>query len=261
MSMFPYKSYDDLFSQILTSYRNASPNADTAVGSELYIRAAGLASCIWGMTRLVLWMLDQMFPTTADPETLERYGIEFGLDKREGESWQQFLDRLLAIYRNTSGGGTPTDVERWAMDVTVSNAGVEEKADSVKCYPALFGPGTSVLLVSKTIGTPSQALLDRIVEVVLEKGPVVPAEVYAFAPTTKPVALSISMVGGSRDSATSLIVEYFSSLRAHQPLFPVIIQSLCLQAGASVPPTVTPSAQVLAGPFERIILDGAITWL
>lgn len=260
MSMFPYKSYDELFSQILTSYRNASPNADTSKGSELFIRAAGLASCVWGVTKLILWTLNQMFPTTADPETLERYGIEFGIDKRDGETWEQFLERLLAIYRNTTGGGTQADVERWAMDVVVDNAGVEEKADSVKCYPAKFGPGTSVLLVSKTVGTPSQALLDRIVEVVLEKGAIVPAEVYALAPTTKAVALSIAMIGGSRDSATSLIAEYFASLRPGQAVFPVIIQSLCLQAGASAPPAVTPSTQVLAGPFERIVLDGAITW-
>lgn len=259
--MNPYKSYDQLFNEILTSYRNASPNADVSDGSELYIRAAGLASVLWGLYKLVAWTLAQMFPTSAAPETLERYGQELGLEHRDGESWESLLERVLAIYRNASGGGNPSDVERWAMEVKITVDDVDESADSVKCYPAKFGPGTSVLLVSKAVGTPSQALLDAIRDSVVERGPVVPAEVYALAPTTRPIALTITMVGGSIPSATALITAYMASLQPGQTLLPLIIKGLCLQAGASGEPTVVPGVATIPGPFERIVLSGAITWL
>lgn len=257
-----YSTYDSLFDEILTAYRNASSVADTSKGSELYIRAAGLASCVWGVIQVIKWNYRQQFPSSADPETLEREGLELGIERQDGESWEQFLQRLLGIYRNLSGGGNRTDVETWAMEVVINIAGVEERASSVKCYPAKFGPGTSVLLVTTSSGSPSQALLDRIVEVVLDKGPVVPAEVYAIAPSTRPVAISVDMSGGSVPQATSLITAYVASLQPGQPLVPVLIQAMCIQAGAATSPmpSITPASEVLPGPFERIVLNGAITW-
>lgn len=252
-----FSSYDECFNEILVSYQNASPSADVSKGSELYVRAAGLASCVWGLVRLLQWTYRQMFPTTADPETRERYGIEIGVVKQDGESWEQFLERLLGIYRNASGGGNKTDVEAWAMGVVVDG----ERASNVTCYPAKFGPGTSVLLVTKASGQPSQALLDRIVEVVLENGPVVPAEVYALAPTTRPVTLSIAMNGGSVSQASSLITSYIASLLPGQPLIPVVLQAMCIQAGAVPTPVITPATEVIPGPFEKIVLNGAIQWL
>lgn len=254
------KSYDQIFSEALTSFRNASPNADVSVGSELYIRAAGLASCRWGLIQLLRWNFNQMFLSTADQSTLERFGTEYDVTKGIGESWEQYLARLTAIYRNQSGGGNQTDVERWALEVTVAVDSAEQRADTVRCFPAKYGPGTSVLLVTTATGSPSQALLDRIVEVVLEKGPVVPAEVYATTPTTLPIALSITMVGGRQVEAATAVLSYTSSLQVGESFQPVIVQSICMQAGASALPIVVPSAPVKPGPFQRVVLDGDITW-
>ncbi|HOX53316.1 MAG TPA: baseplate J/gp47 family protein [Fibrobacteria bacterium] len=257
--MKSYKSYDELFSEILTSYGNASPNASTMVGSELYIRAAGLASVVWGLYKEASWVYDQIFPTTSDPDGLLRHAQDLGLDKRPGESWSALLDRILAVYRNPSGGGNPTDYERWSMSVKVQVNGVEESATSVTCYPAKFGPGTVVLLVQKASGDPSQTLLDRIRDVVLENGPVVPAEVYVLKPSTKAIAISIQMAGGDRSKADSSILSYLATLLPGQTLQPVVIQGLCFQAGASSA-SITPSQPTIPGPFERIVVQGSIAW-
>jgi uncharacterized phage protein gp47/JayE len=254
----PYKSHDELYNEILTSYRNAAPTALTA---ELQIRAAGLASVLWGLYRLIAWTLAQMFPSTAAPETLERYAQELGLDRRDGEAWETLLGRVLDIYRNISGGGNRADVERWALEVKITVDDVEEFVDSAKCYPAKFGPGTSVIVVSKAVGTPSLALRNAIRDAIVDRGPIAPAEVYVLAPTTRPVSISITMVGGSVATATSLITSYIAGLQPGQRLFPVVLQGLCMQAGASTQPTIDPAAPVIPGPFERIVLDGTITWL
>lgn len=255
-----YKSYDELFSEILTAYQNANPNASVLVGSELYTRAAGLASAVWGLFKENRWVYDQIFPTTANPDGLLRHGQDLGIDKRDGESWESYLARILAIYQNPSGGGNATDYERWAMSAKVLVGSVEESADGAKCYPAKYGPGTIVLLITKTSGDPSQALLDRIRDVCLENGPVVPAEIYVLKPSTRPFTLSVQMTGGNRTQAESLILGYLATLLSGQILQPVVLQGLCFQTGASQV-LVTPSQPLIPGPFERLVLSGSITWL
>lgn len=256
--MNPYKSHDELYNEILTSYRNAAP---TAISAQLQVWAAGIASVLWGLYRLIAWTIAQMFPSTAAPETLEKYAQELGLDRRDGEAWETLLGRIHDIYRKISGGGNRSDVERWALEVKITVDDVEEFVDSAKNYPAKFGPGTSVTVVSKSVGTPSQALRDAIRDSIVDRGPIAPSEVYVLAPSTRPVALSITMVGGSVAAATSLITAYFSTLQPGQRLFPVVLKGLCMQAGASAEPIIDPASQVIPGPFERITLDGAIVWL
>ena len=254
------KSYDQIFNEVLTSYSAASPNADVGEGSELYIRGAGIASCRWGLIQLLRWNYNQMFLSTADQSTLDRYGLEYDVTKGVGESWEQYLARLTAIYRNQSGGGNPTDVELWALGAVVTVDGVEQRPDTAQCFPAKYGPGTSVILITTATGTPSQALLDRVVEVVLEKGPVVPAEVYAVVASTLPISLQITMTGGRQSDAAAAILSYLSSMRVAESFQPVIIQAICMQAGATALPTVIPSAPVTPGPFQRITLEGDIVW-
>lgn len=254
-----YKSYDELFSGILVSYGNASPNASTLVASDLYIRAAGLASAIWGLYKENAWVFDQIFPTTADPDGLLRHAQDLGLTKADGESWDSLLQRILAIYRNPSGGGNKTDYERWAMSAKVTTLGVDESPDKATCYPAKFGPGTIVLLIERTSAPPTQALLDRIRDVCADNGPVTPCEIYVLKPSTRSFALSIQMAGGNRVQAESLIQAYLATLLAGQTLYPVVLQGLCLQAGASQA-LITPTQAQIPGPFERLVLSGAITW-
>ena len=258
--MTNYKSYDELFSEILTAYQNAAPDAPVSAGSELYMRAAGLASAVWGLLRENRWVLDQIFPTTASPEGLLRHGQDLGIEKRDGESWESYLERILAIYQTPSGGGNKTDYERWAMSVKVLVGGVEESADAATCFPAKFGPGTVVLLIERTGATPSQTLLDAIREYVLEVGPVAPAEVYVYRPSTRSFSLSIQMAGGDRAKAASLIQTYLATLLPGQILYPEAIKGLCYQAGASQA-FPTPSTPQIPGPFERLVLSGEIAWL
>jgi len=117
-----------------------------------------------------------------------------------------------------------------------------------------------VLLIKKTNGDPSQTLLDRIRDVCAENGPVVPCEIYVLKPSTRSFTLSIQMAGGSQSQAETLIAAYLATLQPGQILQPVVLQGLCLQAGASVAPSITPSQPLIPGPFERLVLSGSITW-
>lgn len=256
-----YKSYDQQFSEILTSYSSADPNADTSKGSDLYIRGAGLASCIWGIRKHIDWAVKQMFPSTADSDNLLQYGSDLGLDKRDGESWEQYLSRILDIHQNVSGGGNKSDVERWAMECVLNVGGVEERLDSAKAYPAKYGPGTCVVLVAKTTGDPSQALMDLVRETVLENGPICPAEVYVVKGTTKPVSISILMVGGNREQAAANISSWLANVEPGQALDPIVLKGLCLQAQATSVTVIAPATIQTPGLFERIVLAGSITWI
>jgi hypothetical protein len=140
--------------------------------------------------------------------------------------------------------------------------GVTEAPDSAKSYPAKFGPGTSVVLISKSSEDPSQALLDQIRATLLDKIPVVPAEVYVFKTTTRSVAVTIAMTGGSRDDASASIISHISGLVAGQILYPVVLEGICFQAGATSVTIQSPSAPQIPSSFERIVLSGgAVTWV
>lgn len=251
-----YRTYDALFSAILTSYQNASsdPARKPVVGDELYMRAAGLASALWGLYREAAWVKAQALPTTADGPELELHAQEHGLTKGAGESYGALLERLLNRLRNPPAGGNKTDYENWAMEVEVAG----ERADTVRCYPAGLGPGTCVLVVSRASATPSQALLDQIRAVCLDRGPVVPAEVYVWAPSFRDLDLSIAAPGADRAIAEGKIRAYIAELLPGQALYADVLKAYCYLAGATSVSLALPNQ--VPGKFEQIRLR-SLAWL
>lgn len=255
-----YKSFDEAFEEVLVSYRNADPNCDTSTGSDLYVKGAGLASCVWGMQKLATRTVNQMFLSSADQETLLRAGIDLNVAKADGESWEAYLARLEDVVRHASGGGNRTDIERWAMEASYTSGGVTERPDSAQCFPAKFGPGTVVVVITKASGDPSESLLAAVRSYLMDRIAVVPAEVYVFKPTMRTFVLEITMAGGSRDKAAAGILSYIASLTSNMAFHPVVVEGICWQSGASAVTIDLPLAPIIPGPFERLVLSGAITW-
>lgn len=249
--MSQYKSFDALFSSILTAYQNAGLATSITVGDELYVRAAGLASLVWGTYRECDWVANQIWPDTASDENLLHWGAIYGLTKNEGETYASYLARLLQRLRNPTGGGNKTDYEGWAMEVSYGS----EVPSQVTCYGGAdaYGAGTVVLVVSKADGTlASTELLAAIRTHVLEKGPVVPAEVYVLAPEPTSITVSLTMTGGDTALALQLIQSFLASLATGQTVYPEVFAAFCWQAGATSVVQASPLAVVAPGKFGRV---------
>lgn len=249
--MSRYKSFDALFSAILTAYQNAGLASSITVGDELYVRGAGLASVVWGAYRECDWVANQIWPDTASNENLLHWGTLFGLTKNDGESYAAYLSRLLQRLRNPPGGGNKVDYEDWAMEVSYGT----EVPSQVTCYGGMdgYGPGTVVLVVEKSDGTlASAALLAAIRSHVLEKGPVVPAEVYVIAPTPASIDISLTMTGGDLALARQLIQSFLGALATGQTVYPEVFSAFCWQAGATAVELKSPTSAVSPGKFGRV---------
>jgi uncharacterized phage protein gp47/JayE len=229
--MSTYTSYDDVFQDVLTAYGNAAPDHQIVVGDLLYVRAAGLASAMWGLYREADWVERQIWPDTADPDSVIHHAGQIGLSQQSGEDVAGLLARFLARLRTPAAGGNAIDIQNWAMAVPSGS----EAIASVKCYPAGYGPGTRVIVVKKVDGTPaSDALLAAIKADSLVRGPVAPAAVYVLNPATFPIDISITMVGGSSDLARTLISSWMASLESSQSVNPLVFQAFGYQAGATI---------------------------
>ena len=74
-------SYPDILAAILTDYANLIPGADTSPGSDIYARAAALASTVWGAYNHQNYISRQILPDTCDSATLDRHAAIHGLSR------------------------------------------------------------------------------------------------------------------------------------------------------------------------------------
>lgn len=246
-----YKSYDELFAAIKDSYANAC-SATISIGDELYQRAAGLASALWGLYREVEWSRDQIWPDTSSQDNLVRHASQYG-EILKGADYAGLLSRLQARLRSPAAGGNKVDYEGWCL--AFSSLG--ESIDKATCYPAGFGPGTVVMLVQNRDGSsPSAAFLSALKAHLLDVGPVVPAAVYVFAPSTLDVAVQITMQGGDVVEAARLIRAYMDSISAGTPVHPQAWVSFCYQAGAVGASLISPpSTALIPSVFQRVSIS------
>ncbi len=110
-------SVDTIFQRLITDAKNYDPTISVTKGSDTYIRFAATASAIWGLYKQTEWTLDQIFPETMSPESLERWAIARGLDY-QGLTPAELLMLVIDRLRNPPSGGKASDFERWAMSVS-----------------------------------------------------------------------------------------------------------------------------------------------
>lgn len=133
------KSFDELLDAILTDYRNQFPEADTSQGSLTFIKSACLASALWGLYKYHAWISKQIFPDTADSEYMEHHAWIRGISRREGETDQELLVRLLEYIRRPPAGGNKYDYIKWAEEIDYVTA--------AWCVPLGQGLGTVDVII------------------------------------------------------------------------------------------------------------------
>lgn len=142
-------TFDELLDRILTDYRNQLPGADTSQGGLLFIKAACMASALWGAYKHQDWVSKQIFPDTAAAEQLDHHAWVRGLTRSVGESDADLLTRLLEHLRRPPAGGNKADYEKWAREIA--------NVAAAYCYPIHQGIGTAdVVVVADETATGSE---------------------------------------------------------------------------------------------------------
>lgn len=121
-----YKSYDDLLEQILNSYANLDESPDVSIGSIAYIKAACLASMLWGLYKYDDYLANQIFMDSCDTDSLNHFGLIFGVSRLSGETDSDYSTRILGYLQQPPAGGTALDYQRWALATPASTANVDE---------------------------------------------------------------------------------------------------------------------------------------
>lgn len=134
------KSFDELFSGILTDYRNQFPEADLSQGSLIFIKSACLASALWGLYKYQDWISKQIFPDTADVDKMEHHAWVRGITRTAGETDEEYLARLLEYIRRPPAGGNKYDYIKWAKEV--------DYVTSAWCVPLGQGLGTVDVIIT-----------------------------------------------------------------------------------------------------------------
>ena len=124
MATSPFlQNYDDIFNDILTNYSNLDSSPDITQGSVVYINAAVLASCLWGLFRYQDYIANQVFPDTADSDGLNHWGAIYGVVRASTDTDSDYLAKILTAIRQPPAGGNTLDYYNWTLaSVTADNA-------------------------------------------------------------------------------------------------------------------------------------------
>jgi len=253
--MATYRSYDELFNGILTSYSNAAKVETINVGDDLYIRATGLAVAIWGLYKEALWVENQIFEDSASKANIARHAASYSLFLRDAESYDSLLTRLQARKRRPPAGGNKYDFQTWALAVSLNG----ERVDRAVCVPNGKGIGTILVLVYNSDSSqPSDALIVAIRTALMDQAPVSPREFYVERPTELLVDVSIKMTNGDVSTARTNIISYGESFSPGQTLKTSFLSVFCIQAGADDVEILSPSANVVPGAYDKITINSVV---
>jgi uncharacterized phage protein gp47/JayE len=121
-----YKSFDDLLEQILNTYSNLDESPDVTIGSITYIKAACLASMLWGLYKYDDYLANQIFVDSCDTDSLNHFGVIFGVSRISGETDNDYAGRIQDYLRQPPAGGTALDYERWALATPATLGDIQE---------------------------------------------------------------------------------------------------------------------------------------
>lgn len=264
------KEFDDLLDQILVDYGNLDSAPDVTVGSITYIKAACLASCLWGIYRYQDYLAKQIFVDTCDTDNLNHHGSIYGIARAATDTDAQYLQKILTFLRQPPAGGSKLDYENWALSV-----------------PGVTGPGyTGILGVdSATVITPDDGLTPGSVSVTImptddsQLGLTAMSglvqQTYNYIDSVRPVtANALTVQAPSRywvDVAivvtpptgvtldlsimTDDITAFFDALKPGDPVNRSKLAAICIQDGAENANVVTPATDITADKYHLNVLN------
>jgi hypothetical protein len=116
------KTKDEILDALLTDIVNAPGNPDTSKGTLLHTKSAAFASGLWGLYKYAEWIRRQIFPQTADADTLVKHCAMRGITRQAGETDAELLVRLLERLRNPAVGFGYGAIIKWVKDVTIDHS-------------------------------------------------------------------------------------------------------------------------------------------
>ena len=237
------KTFDELLNAILTDYANQFPGADTSKGSLIFVRAAALASSLWGLYKYQQWVADQAFPDTADTEALEHHAWVRGLTRRASETDAQLLTRLLDYLRRPPAGGNQYDYVKWAL--TINNVA------AAYCIPLGQGPGSVdvVIVADPDTGSeiPTQDLLDEVRTYIETVRPITVKYVRVLPPAIVLQDITLAGIGTGYDAAQTAIdiASYLNGFIPGQTLYRTQLINIAVLNGAEDVVVTLPAANVV----------------
>lgn len=91
-----------------------APLLDRTPEAALAHMCAGLCDGVWGAAAHIA---DQIFPSTASEIFLARHAADRGVVRKEGESLEDWRQRVVAAWATPEAGGTEADIVAWALAV------------------------------------------------------------------------------------------------------------------------------------------------
>ena len=110
-----YKTYDDLLEALLRDYKNLDPSPDITEGSIVFIKAAVLSSCLWGLYRYQDYLAKQIFPDSCETDSLNHFGSIYGIPRLLDETDTAYASRIISFIQDPPAGGTANDYKEWAI--------------------------------------------------------------------------------------------------------------------------------------------------
>jgi len=258
------KEFDDLLDQILVDYSNQDSAPDTTAGSITYIKAACLASCLWGIYRYQDYLAKQVFVDSADTDNLNHHGSIYGIARTPTDTDATYLQKILDYLRQPPAGGNKLDYENWAKAapgatgadfdgiITVDSATIITAADGLI-------PGNISITVMPTdeiaLGTTGmQDLVDNVYDYVEARRPVTANQMTVQQPTVTYLDIAITVTGPTGVTLDTVLmtadVEAFvSSTIAGDPVYRSQLQSICIQDGALNAVVATPASDAISNKY------------
>lgn len=241
------KNFDDLLDQILVDYSNQDSSPDTTAGSITYIKAACLASMLWGLYRYQDYLAKQIFVDTADSDNLNHHGYLYGISREAAEADSDYSARILSFLRQPPAGGNKKDYEDWALaslGVTgYGMTGILEVASATVITPddGLDPGNVSVTVMpndENQIGTTGMYDLVQAVYTNIDiKRPVTANQLTVQSPILNPVNVNIGVVaptGVTLDTDTMIqdVTAFFDAMSPGDPVYMSKLAAICIQDGA-----------------------------
>lgn len=277
------KDFNEILDEILTNYRNIGPiemvdvarlkqerpdiyemytvqgAPDTSEGTILFMRAACLASLVYGLYKLADKAVDQIFVDTANRKYLEMHAADAGLPIAGTDI--ELRGKLSEIRKLRLMGGNRYDYEYWSKQVSVG----DEKVVDATVYPLAQGEGTFdvVIMSNKNNGVPSHDLINAVTAKIEDNRPVGSGFSWGLRVLGPQIVIQNVVITGTGDrfdktKTASDISVYMNSLKHGQTLYKSQLITIAIQNGAdnaivTIPDgDVVPEVDTIAGIYKMI---------